>query len=303
MSGAGLATWLAALVLAPLLSGVIGRTKARMAGRRGAPILQPYRDLARLLGKGAVYSRTTTWLFRLGPVAGLAGVAVALLFVPAAGQTAAVAFPGDVIAVAYALGLARFATALAALDTGSSFEGMGASRELFFSALAELALFGVVLVLALGTRHASLSGLLGPDLRAVWAANAAAPALAAAALLVVLLSENARLPVDDPATHLELTMIHEVMILDHGGPDLALLEYAAALKLWLYAALLGDLLLPFRTGSSQGDMALFGAGLLGLGVAVGILESVTARLRLARVPQLLVGAAVLAAFAVVLSLR
>ncbi|MBI3987817.1 MAG: NADH-quinone oxidoreductase subunit H, partial [Lentisphaerae bacterium] len=198
-----------ALVLAPLLAGVINRTKALFAGRRGQPLLQLYRDLFKLLRKGAVYSRTTTWIFRAGPVVGLAAVLTTLLVVPFAGKPAVLAFPGDLVLFAGLLGLMRFVTVLAALDTGSSFEGMGASREVQFSALAEPALFLGLATLARQTGSFSLSDLF-------MTGHAMPPEfwLVAAAFLVIFLCENARIPFDDPNTHLELTMIHEVMVLD-----------------------------------------------------------------------------------------
>ncbi len=296
MSGAGAVTYVLALCASPLLLGVVARIKALGAGRRGPGLLQPYRDLAKLLRKGAVYSRTTTPVFRFGPVVALVAVALALLLVPM-GAPAPLSFGADPIVFVALLGLARFAIVLAALDTGSSFEGMGASRELFFGALIEAALLPVLLVLVRAVGRVSLTGMLGPGLAGAWSAHGAALALAAVALFVTLLAENARIPVDDPATHLELTMVHEVMVLDHGGPDLALFEYGSALKLWTTSALLAALVQPVR--AAWAPLAVI-AGVLGLAVAVGLVESGMARLRLARVPQLLVGAAVLAMFALVL---
>jgi formate hydrogenlyase subunit 4 len=290
------------LVLPPLLLGVIGRVKARFAGREGPPLLQLYYDLAKLLRKGTVYSRTTTWVFRAGPVVGLAAVATAGLLVAVAGQPAIVAFRGDFILLAYLLGLARFFTALAALDTGSSFEGMGAARDVTFASLAEPALFLALVVLARATGTLSLSGMLGTGLATAWGHAAPALVLAAIALFVVTLAENARIPVDDPDTHLELTMIHEVMVLDHGGPDLALILYGASLKLFLFGAIFTRLVLGFRFESVLAAEAAFVAGILGFAALVGVVESVMARLRLVRVPQLLVGASVLSLFALVLLL-
>ncbi len=292
----------ALLALPPLLLGVVNRTKAIVAGRKGPPLLQPYRDLAKLLRKGAVYSRTTTWVFRAGPVIGLAAVAAAGLLLSMAGAPAAISFTGDFVLFAYLLGLARFFTALAALDTGSAFEGMGAAREVTFASLAEPALFLCLLVLARATGTLSLSGMLGPALPGAWAAAAPGLLLAAIGLFVIALAENSRIPVDDPTTHLELTMIHEVMVLDHGGPDLALILYGAAMKLFLFGAILSRLVLGHAAGTAASE-ALFLLGLLGFAVGVGVVESVMARLRIVRVPQLLVGASVLSAFALVLLLR
>jgi formate hydrogenlyase subunit 4 len=291
------------LLLPPLLLGVVNRVKAVFAGRRGPPLLQSYYDLAKLLRKGAVYSRTTTWVFRAGPVVGLAAVATAGIMLPVAGEPAIASFPGDFVLFAYLLALARFATALAALDTGSSFEGMGAAREVSFASMAEPALFLCLLVMARATGSLSLSGMLGPSLAPAWGTAAPALLLSALALLVVALAENARIPVDDPNTHLELTMIHEVMVLDHSGPDLAFILYGAALKLLLFGALLVRLALGFRVPGLWAAEAVFVLGLLAFAVLVGVIESVMARLRLTRVPQMLVGASVLSVFALVLLLR
>jgi formate hydrogenlyase subunit 4 len=291
------------VLLPPLLPGVVNRVKAIVAGRRGPPLLQLYSDLWKLVRKGTVTSRTTTWVFRAGPVVGLAAVFTAGLLVAIAGERAIFAFAGDFILFAYLLGLARFFTALAALDTGSSFEGMGAAREVTFASLAEPALFLALVVLARATGSLSLSGMLGPGLAPAWGSAAPALVLAALALFVVALAENARIPVDDPSTHLELTMIHEVMVLDHSGPDLALILYGASLKLFLFGAVLTRLVLGFRFESLLAAGAAFGAGLLGFAALVGVVESTMARLRLVRVPQLLVGASVLSAFGLVLLLR
>jgi len=293
-----------ALSLAPLMPGVINRVKAWFAGRRGPPLCQAYYDLWKLLHKGAVYSKTTTWVFAAGPIVGLACVAAALLIVPLGGVPGVLAFPGDFLLAAYLLGLMRFFTILAALDTGSSFEGMGAGREAFFSALAEPAL-----LLGLAAMAAQSHGLSLSDLYAAVTWNAmtslAGPAflLVAAALLIVFLAENARIPIDDPNTHLELTMIHEVMVLDHGGPDLAMIQYAAMLKLWVLGALAVGILMPVRSGWRGVDLAAGLAGMMVLAAFVGIIESTVARLRLVRVPQFLVAASVLSILALALVTR
>jgi len=291
------------LVLPPFLLGVVNRVKAIAAGRTGPPLLQLYFDVWKLLQKGTVYSRTTTWIFRAGPVVGLAAIATAGTMLPVAGQPAVFSFAGDFVLFAYLLALARFATALAALDTGSSFEGMGAAREVSFASMAEPALFLCLLVMARATGSLSLSGMLGPSLAPAWGTAAPALLLAGLALLVVALAENARIPVDDPNTHLELTMIHEVMVLDHSGPDLAFILYGAALKLLLFGALLVRLALGFQVPGLWAAEAVFVLGLLAFAVLVGVIESVMARLRLTRVPQMLVGASVLSVFALVLLLR
>jgi formate hydrogenlyase subunit 4 len=293
---------LAGLLAAPLLFGVINRTKAFFAGRRGQPLLQPYCDLGKLLHKGATYSGTTTWIFRAGPIVGLAATVTALAVTPMGGVPAPLGFSGDLILWAYLLCLVRFFTVIAALDTGSSFEGMGASREVLFSALAEPALLLGLVALARQTHRLSLSQVIGSVSARTWMSEGPALALVAIALGIVLLAENARIPVDDPTTHLELTMIHEVMVLDHSGPDLAFIQYAAALKLWIFGALFVGLTVPLRSGRWLLDGAGFLAGMLALAVLVGIVESSMARLRLLRVPKLLVGATALAVLALVLLL-
>jgi len=287
-----------AVVGAPFLLGVTNRTKALFAGRNGPPLLQPYYDLGKLLGKGAVYSRTTTWVFRAGPVIGLAAVLVALVLLPFGGCRAPLSFAGDLVLFAYLLALARVFTVLAALDTGSSFEGMGASREVLFSTLAEPSLLLALAAVARQTDSLSLSDM-HLALSTAWHGSALLIDLVAVVLMVVFLAENSRIPVDDPNTHLELTMIHEVMMLDHGGPDFAMILYTAALKLWLFGALIVGLVIP-RVGVPVVDLILAVAGMLALAVVLGVIESTMARLRMVRVPELLVGAATLAALALVL---
>ncbi len=292
-----------ALVLAPLLLGVINRVKAVFAGRRGPPLLQTYFDLARLLRKGAVYSRTTTWVFRAGPVVTLAAVTLALALVPLGAGPAVLAFSGDLFVCIYLLGLARFFTVLAALDTGSSFEGMGASREVQFSALAEPALLVGLVALGRETHNLSLSASYAAINPALWAAGGVSLALLAVAFFVVMLAENSRIPFDDPNTHLELTMIHEVMVLDHSGPDFAFITYGASLKLWVFASLLAGVIVPVREGPVWFVTAAALGGVFLAAVAVGAVESCMARLRLLRVPQILFAALVFSALAVLLQLR
>ncbi len=300
----GLVLLAVGLILAPLMLSIINRTKALFAGRHGQPWLQPYRELWKLLHKGAVYSRTTTPVFVAGPIVGCAAVLAALPFVPLAGCNPLVSFSGDFLLVAYLLGLARFFTVSAALDTGSSFEGMGASREVFFSALAEPALLLALTTLAALSGKLSLAGIFASiDAAALLSGAGPALLLAAAALMIVFLAENARIPVDDPNTHLELTMIHEVMVLDHSGPDFAAIQYAAALKMWILGSLLAGALVPIRSGFFLADLAFGIAGLGLLAVATGVVESVMARLRLLRVPQFLIGASILSIVALVLVVR
>jgi len=230
-------------------------------------------------------------------------VATAAAIVPLGGAPTPLAFPGDLVLLAGLFALMRFATVLAALDTGSSFEGMGASREVQFAALAEPALVLALAVLARSTGDLSLGGALAALTPAAWARHGAALVLALGALFVVHLAENARVPVDDPNTHLELTMIHEVMVLDHGGPDLALIQYAAALKLWVLGALLVGVALPAGAFAPWAGLPAALAAMLALAVLVGVVETVMARLKLVRVPQLLAGATALAVLAAVLGMR
>jgi formate hydrogenlyase subunit 4 len=291
-----------ALILAPLLPGIINRAKAFIAGRRGPPLLQLYRDIGKYLRRGAVYGETTSWLFRLGPVLGLAAPAAALLVTPFGGVGAPLHFSGDLIVLAGLLALARFASVLAALDTGSSFEGMGASREVHFAALAEPALLLALATLARVTGALSLTPIYQGLTAAAWMRVLPAFALTAMTLLMLLLVENARIPVDDPTTHLELTMIHEVMVLDHGGPDLGYIHYAGALKLWIIGSLLVGLVTPVRSGDFWFDAGAMLAGMAVLAVVIGMIESTMARYRLVHVPQFIVGAATLSAVAFIVIL-
>jgi len=289
------------LLTAPLLPGVITRTKALIAGRKGPPLLQVYYDIIKLLQKRTVLSRTTTWVFLAGPAAGVVVPLFASLLLPLAGTRAPIAFAGDFIVFVYLFALARFCTTAAALDTGSAFEGMGAARELTFAALAEPALFFGFLALARVSGGLSLSRLLSVG-SAGWRSASAALVLIIASWLIVLLAENSRVPFDDPNTHLELTMIHEVMILDHSGPPFGLILYGSAMKLFVCSALVASVGLP-RTGMPILDAGATLAAVLGISVVIGLVESAMARLRLVRIPQLLVTASLVAGFAVVLVLR
>ena len=289
------------LVASPLLLGVINRTKAIVAGRTGQPLLQAYYDIAKLLRKGSVLSVTTTWVFLAGPALAVVTAALASLLLPLAGTRAPIAFTGDLILFIYLFALSRFATTTSALDTGSPFEGMGAAREVTFATLAEPALFFGMLALARISGALSLSSLLLVDGDG-WRRASAALVLVIASWFIVLLAENSRVPFDDPNTHLELTMIHEVMVLDHSGPAFGLILYGSALKLFVFSALIARLALP-STGSPFADLGLTVVAVLATGIVVGLVESGMARLRLVRVPQLLITASLAAGFAVVLVLR
>jgi len=291
-----------AAVLAPLFVGVVQRAKSFFAGRSGPPLAQVYWDIAKLLRKGTVYSGTTTWAFRLAPVLGPAAVLAAVLLLPQGGSGSVISFGGDFLLLAYLLAAARFVTVISALDTGSSFEGMGASREAAFSALAEPVLLVCIAAAARVTHAVSLADMFAGTWPAIHEGAAPVFILVAVALLVVLLAENSRIPVDDPSTHLELTMIHEVMILDHGGPDLGLILWTASVKLWIFGALIVGLLLP-RTGSLWLDAIASYAGMLVLAIVIGVLESSIARLRMNRVPQFIVGGGAFAVVAMALAMR
>ena len=288
------------LAFAPLMIGVITRPKARCAGRKGPPLLQPYHDLRKLFRKGVVYSESSSWILRAGPVVGLSAVVTAATIIPFGGLPVLLSFNGDLILFAYLFGLARFFTILMALDSGSSFEGMGASREAAFSALAEPVLLLTLAVIAKYTGQISFSKIFPAIDFGYWPKAGPAFVLIGLALLIVFLAENARIPVDDPNTHLELTMIHEAMVLDHSGPDLGMIHYAAAVKMWLLGALLTQIIVPVRGGGRLADVAAALLAMMLLAAVVGLIESSMARLRLQRVPQLLVGAAALSILAAIL---
>jgi len=290
------------VLLPPLLLGVANRTKSWFSGRAGPPLLQAYADLGRLFRKGFAFSRTTTWVFRAGPLVALASALLAGLLVPF-GLSAPLSFPGDAVAALYLLALGRFFTTTAALDTGSAFEGMGAAREVTFACLAEPVVFLALLALYRLTGSLELSVLLGSGVAGAWGTAGPSLALLAAALFVVLLAEGCRIPFDDPNTHLELTMIHEVMVLDHSGPLFGLVLYGAAVKLFVFAALLVRVAVPVATGSGWLDLAAFVLGTMAAAVGIGVVESVMARLRLVHVPTLLMGASVFAGFGFLLVLR
>ncbi|MBI5815184.1 MAG: NADH-quinone oxidoreductase subunit H [Nitrospinae bacterium] len=295
---ASLAYPVIALAVSPFLLGLINRTKAVWAGRRGQPLLQAYYDIEKLFGKGAVYSKTTTWVFRAGPIASLGCMVTASFLVPFGGNPAALAFEGDIILFAYIMGLARFFTVAAALDTGSAFEGMGASREVFFAVITEVVFFLGLAALVIQTGSVSLSGVLKAEGALGWASTS----LVAAALFVVILAENCRIPVDDPNTHLELTMIHEVMVLDHSGPDFAFIQAAQSVKLWLTCSILAQALIPVMHGGVLSSIYMVNV-VLALCIAIGTVESTMARLRLINVPQLIVGAGALCALGLILLFR
>ena len=296
-----------ALALAPLVPGIINRVKAKFAGRHGKPVLQLYYDIAKLVRKGEVISDTATWVFTAGPVVSMVTAVLALALLPLGGVASPFGFNGDFILCAYLLGMGRFATVLAALDTGSPFEGMGASREALFGAIGEpvlflsfLALVSTAMSMGIPSTEVSLSSLFCGFSPLAWVMGRPEIMLLVAAMGVLLLVENCRIPVDDPNTHLELTMIHEVMVLDHSGPSLAFILYGASVKLWIFSVLLAGLLLPAMSVWAY-TLAML-ASVFGVAVLVGIIESVMARLRMPVVPALIGLAGAVASFVLILTL-
>ncbi len=295
--------YLAALVFCPLLPGVINKVKAFFAGRRGVRILQLYYDIFKLLKKERIHSTTSNWILAAAPLAGVAFTITALLFLPLGLISAPLGFAGDAILFFYLLATARFATVLAALDTGSSFEGMGASREVQFSALAEGTVFVMLAMLAMQSGSLETSFMLqGYGIHLDSWISAAGTLLTAVAFFVILLCENCRVPFDDPETHLELTMIHEAMVLDYAGPDLAAIFYGAALKLWVFSSFLVALIVPGEYFCGAEGVIIYFAGILLTAISIGIVESVMARSRFLKLPQLLTGATVVVALAAVLQI-
>ncbi len=289
------------LLAAPFLfSGWIDRVKAIWAGRRGAPLFQSFHDVRKLFGKGEVISRTVSFVFRINPSVQIASVIFAALMIPLPGRPSVIHFEGDLILFVYVLGLAKFMAIAAAMDTGSSFEGMGASREAAFSTLVEPSFIVLIGSLALITGRTSFSGVFA-GLVGGAGYTILVKTLCVTALFIMLLVEGSRVPIDDPNTHLELTMIHEVMILDYSGPDLAFLLYAARMKMILIATLLADVLIPSAAGPAPG-LFLYAGSLALTATAVGLVESLTARARMTHIPQFifLMMALALTMFAVLL---
>ena len=284
---------LLALLLAPWLVGFIRMVKARLQGRRGAPPWQPYYDLRKLFGKEAVVSRNASWLFRFAPYLIFAATVAVTMLVPLIAAPLPFDAVGDLLTVVYLMLLGTFFLALAGLDPGTAFGGMGASREMTVAAIAEptiaLAIFG----LAVGAGSTNLGRIVAETLSHPGAVINPGHLLGFAALFIVMLAETGRLPVDNPATHLELTMIHEAMALEYSGRYLALIEWAAELKLLIFFSLLANLFLPWGVATTltagSVTIAVFAliAKLTLLGLAVALIETRLAKLRLFRVPELL----------------
>lgn len=284
------------ITLPLLMLGVINRTKAFFGGRQGPSVVQPYFDLWRLLRKGTVQSTTTTWLFRFGPVASFVTVATATMLIPLGPLSPLFSFAGDLLLFAYLLALGRFFLVLAALDTGSSFEGMGAAREVTFACLAEPTLFFCLLVLTKLSGSLQMVELLGNSTEVAWTVHGSSSLLVLSSLFLLMLAECCRIPFDDPNTHLELTMIHEVMVLDHSGPMLAIIQMAAAIKLFVFGSLIVHLAVPMSLGHAVVRWILFTFSVLLVAALIGVVESVMARLRMTAVPHMLIAAGVVAAF-------
>lgn len=296
--------WILAILLAPFFSAVILKVKAFFGGKKGSPLLINYYTLIKLFQKGSVYSTSTTVIFKLGPMVSLGTAVTALMFIPFAGQQALFSFNGDVIFILYLLGLGRFFTIAAAMDTASPFEGMGAAREAYFPIICEATMFMILILFFKLTGNLSLSAYFtGNQPLGLWQTAGPPLLFVVIAFFIVLLAENARVPVDDPATHLELTMIHEVMVLDHSGPDLAFIELGAFCKLFFYSTMVARLIFPFDFGHSMVNIGLFGAALFLVYVAVGIMESVMARYRMDIVPKFILTSFALAFFATIITLE
>ena len=292
------------LALAPGLVGLVRWLKARLQSRRGAPPWQPYYELRKLFGKDVVVSRNASWLFRAAPYVVFASTAVAACLVPSLTATRPVDAVGDLLALVYLLLLGTVALALAGLDPGSAFGGMGSSREMTVAALAEPTVALAIFALALRAGSTNLGQIVGRTLLDPAAALSPGHLFAFAALFIVMVAETGRLPVDNPATHLELTMIHEAMVLEYSGRYLALIEWAAALKLLIFCTLLGNLFVPWgvAVAVTPGGLALGLGTLLAklalIAVLLAVFETRMAKLRLFRVPELLSVSFVLALLAV-----
>lgn len=286
-----LAVW---LLLAPLLPGIINKVKAWVAGRRGPPVLQLYYDLEKLWGKGVVISTLASPGFMVAPAVAWVALMGAALLMPLGPAGGALSFQGDVLLLIYLLALARFGIAWAAMETGSAFEGMGAAREVSYAVLTEAAVIAAVLSLSVQTGSISLTTMLSPS-------AGAGAVLLAAGLFTVLLAENCRVPFDDPNTHLELTMIHEAMVLDHSGPPLAVILHGASVKLLLFAVLLVQSVLPVGELSPPVAAGALAAGVLAVTIGVGLVESLFARLAFRRVPLILTTAFLLCLFALLVA--
>jgi formate hydrogenlyase subunit 4 len=290
---------------APLLRGVISKLKARIQRRQGASVWRPYADLWKLFHKEDLVPKTATIVFRAAPVIGFSVTVVAAAFLPVLHPSTLLGIDGDVFLFVYLLAISRFATSVGSLDGGSAFGGMGSSREALVAALAETPLLLVLTALAILAKMGSLSGIARWTITQNFFDVSTVHVLALAALAIVAVAETGRIPVDNPTTHLELTMIHEAMVLEYSGPSLALIEWSQAIKLHLMAALMIGLFAPW--GMSPGNSVLGLAGALGfyslklgcVAVALSIVESSVAKLRMYVVPDFLRVASALAILAII----
>lgn len=294
------------LLVAPLLVGFTRRVRAHLLRRRGAGLLQPYRDLIRLLHKEAVVAENASWLFRVAPYLIFAATWTAATLVPTFGANLPFASAADLIVIVALLGTARFFLALAAMDVGTAFGGIGSSREVMIASLAEPAMLMVVFTLALFTGSSQLSSMTthlnGPDV-----GLSVSLALALVGLAMVALAENGRIPVDNPSTHLELTMVHEAMILEYSGRHLAVIEAAAYLKLVVYLSILSCLFMPWGVAGPDSGVGALAAGLLTYalkltagGFLLAVFETTVAKMRVFRVPEFLGAALMLGLLATLL---
>jgi formate hydrogenlyase subunit 4 len=294
------------LLLAPLLAGYVRKVKAHLLGRQGPPLVQPYRDLLRLLRKEVVLAHTASWVFRIAPYLVFAATWVAAALVPTFATGLLFSYAADMIAIVALLGSARFMLALAGLDVGTSFGGIGSSREMMIASLAEPAMLLVVFTVALlagSTQLSSIASFMqgpGVGLRV-------SLALALVALVMVAIAENARIPVDNPATHLELTMVHEAMILEYSGRHLAVIELASFVKLLLYVSIIACVFLPWGIAVSGQGFAAYLAALAAYvgklaagGFLLAVFESAIAKMRVFRVSDFLGAALMLGLLATLL---
>jgi formate hydrogenlyase subunit 4 len=291
------AQMLLVLVMAPLLLGFTRKVKAWLLRRNGPPLIQPYRDLRRLLRKEIVVAENASWLFRSAPYLILAATWVAAALVPTFATGLQFSWTADLIVITALLGSVRFFLALAGMDVGTSFGGIGASREMMFASLAEPAMIMIVFTVALVAGTTQLSEVA--DFVFAHASLRVSLGLALVALVIVALAENTRIPVDNPATHLELTMVHEAMLLEYSGRHLAVIELAAALKFLLYISLIACIFTPWGLAQSGNDPAAYVIGTLSYlaKLAVGgfllvLFETSIAKMRVFRVPEFL-GAALM----------
>ncbi|HEX8664377.1 MAG TPA: NADH-quinone oxidoreductase subunit H [Beijerinckiaceae bacterium] len=294
------------VALAPLLTGVVRKAKARLTKHRGASVLQPYRDLARLLRKEVVLAHDASWLFRAAPYLVFAATWVAAALVPTFATGLMFSWSADLIAIIALLASARFFLALAGLDVGTSFGGIGSSREVMIASLAEPAMLMIVFTLALVAGSTQLSTIAAYMLSPQVGLRVSL-GLALVALIIVGIAENARIPVDNPATHLELTMVHEAMVLEYSGRHLAMIELAASLKLLLYVSLIACVFMPWGLAPEGRNLAAHAVGaaayvlkLGAAGVALAVFETSIAKMRVFRVPEFLGAALMLGLLATLL---